>query len=145
MAGDGRVRAVDEDEDLGAHLVKKTVGIINGNLDANAGLAGDDEIVQIVIVFDVAEDVKRVGVFQPVNKLAAFAAAVGVINDGVDLANVGVNPEAEEKHLEQRHGEGEEESARVATDMKRFLVEDSTETAKDVRHGRPPVELGACR
>src|SRR6266852_5557770 len=145
LTGDGGVRAVDEHEDLGAHLVEETVGIIDGDFDADTRFAGDDEIVQIVIVFDVAEDVKRVGIFQAVNELAAFAAAVGVVYSGIDLANVGINAEAEEKHLQQRHGEGKEESARIAANVKSFFVKDGAKTAKNVKHERSPAALDACR
>src|SRR6266852_2081999 len=145
LTGDGGVRAVDEHEDLGAHLVEETVGIVDGDFDADTRFAGDDEIVQIVIVFDVAEDVKRVGIFQAVNELAAFAAAVGVVYSGIDLANVGINAEAEEKHLQQRHGEGKEESARIAANVKSFFVKDGAKTAKNVKHERSPAALDACR
>ncbi len=128
-----------------AHIVEQAVRVIDGDFDAHARLAGDDQIVQIMIILNVAEDVKGVGVFQAVNELAAFTAAIRVVNDGIDLADVGVHAVAEQEHLEQRHGQREEERARIAAHVKSFFIKDGAETAKDVMHGRPPAALDACR
>ena len=76
-------------------LCSKLVGIIDGNLDADAGLAGDDHVIHFVVAGDVFDHAKGVGIFHAVEEFAAFAAAVGVKNNGVDLANVGVDAEAE--------------------------------------------------
>jgi hypothetical protein len=110
--------------------MEQKVAIMQGDFHSGAGFAGDDEIVQIVVVFDVTQDVKGIRVFQAVDELAAFAAAVGVINNGVDLADVGVHAEAQEKHLEQRHGEGKEECAGIAAHMQSFLIKDGAETSE---------------
>src|SRR5260370_40403201 len=69
---------------------------------------------------------------------------MGVVTDVIDLANVAVYDVPQKKHLEQGHGQGKEERARIATHMKRFFIKDSAESAKDVMHGRPPAKLGAC-
>src|SRR5260370_32500387 len=61
LTGDRGVGAVDEDENLGAHIVEQAVGGIHGGFDAHAPLAGDDQIVQGVIIFNVTQDVKGVG------------------------------------------------------------------------------------
>src|SRR5260370_18257571 len=53
---------IDKDEDLRAHIVEQAVGGIDGDFDADARLAGDDQIVQVVIILNVVEDVKGVGV-----------------------------------------------------------------------------------
>ena len=60
LAGDGGIRSVDEHQDLGAHLMKEPVGIVNRDLDAHTRLAGDDHVVEIMIVLNVADDVEGV-------------------------------------------------------------------------------------
>jgi len=50
LAGDGGVRAINEHQDLRAHVVEQAVGVIDRNLDPDARFAGDDEIVQIMII-----------------------------------------------------------------------------------------------
>src|SRR5882724_10711168 len=89
LTGNGGIGAVDENEDLRASLVQEAIGIIDRDLDANSCAAGDDFIVQIAIVLNVAADLKGVGIFQAIDQLTAFAAAIGVEDDGVDLADVG--------------------------------------------------------
>jgi len=71
--------------------VQKAVGIVDWDFDSDSRFAGDDQIVQVMIVIDVLDDVKGVGVPETVQELAAFAAAIDVVHDGVDLADVGVN------------------------------------------------------
>ncbi len=145
LPGDGRIRAIDKYENLGAHLMQEAVGIVDGDLDADARFPGNDHVVEIVVVFDVLDEMKRIRVFEAIEEFAAFASAVGIVNDGVDLADVGVNCEAEEKHLEQWHGQRKEKRARVTADVKGFLVENGANTAKDVTHGWPPVLLDAYK
>src|SRR5882757_8753938 len=144
LARDGRVRAVDEHQNLRAHLVQKAVGIVDWDFDSDSRFAGDDQIVQVMIVIDVLDDVKGVGVPETVQELAAFAAAIGVVHDGVDLADVGVNGEAEKKHLQQRHGERKKQGARVASHVQRLFVKNRAEASKDVIHVWPPPLLDAC-
>lgn len=107
LAGDGRIGAVGKNQDLGAHLVKELVGIIDGDFDADAALAGDDGVIQILVVLDVADQMKGVGILKAVEKFAALAPAIGIVDDGVDLADVGVDAIAEEKHLQNRDDQGE--------------------------------------
>src|SRR6266571_699305 len=145
LAGDGRVRTVDEDEDLGAHVVEEAVGIIHRNLDADAGLGGNDGVVEVAIVIDVTHDMKRVGVSQPIHQFAALAAAVEVQDHGIDLTDVGVNTETKHNHLQQRNDEGKEKRRGVTADMQDFLIKDSAETAEEVTHGRPPAALDVYR
>ncbi len=140
----GEGRAVDEHQNLRAHLVQKAVGIVYGDFDSDSRFAGDDQIVQVMIVVDVLDDVKGVGVPETVQELAAFAAAIGVVHDGVDLADVGVNGEAEKKHLQQRHGERKKQGACVATHVQRLFVKNRAEASKDVIHVWPPTLLDAC-
>src|SRR5579859_1057454 len=144
LSCDGGVRAVNENENLRAHVVEQAIGIVHGYFDAHARFARDNHVVEVVIVFDVADDVKCVGVFQAVEQLAAFATVVGVVDDGVDLPDVGVNGEAEQEHLQERHREGEKERARVAAHVQRFLIKDGAETAEKVTHGRPPARIDDC-
>ena len=80
--------------------MEEAVRIIHRNLDADAGLSRNDGIVEILIVADVAPDVKSVGIFQAVDEFTAFAASVGVVNDRVDLSDVGVNAETKHHHLQ---------------------------------------------
>ena len=125
--------------------MEKAVGIVDGDFNSDTRFAGDDQIVQVMVVVDVLDDVKRVGVPEPVEELAAFAAAIGVVHDGVDLADVGVDSEAEKKHLQQRHGQRKEQGARVATHVQRLFIENGAEASKDVIHVWPPTLLDACR
>src|SRR6267154_2122158 len=145
LTGHGGIGAVDEDEDLRASLVEKAIGVVDWDLDADACAAGDDFIVQIAIVLNVAADVKGVGIFQAIDQLTAFAAAVGVEHDGIDLADVGVNAEAEDHHLQEGDHQGKEKSRGVAADVQRFFEEYGTETAEKVRHEQPRFPPGAYR
>src|SRR6266849_2729468 len=45
LSGDGGVRAINEHEHLRAALMEQVIGIVHGNLDANAGASGDDFVV----------------------------------------------------------------------------------------------------
>src|SRR6266568_231306 len=145
LAGDGRVRAVNEDEDLSAHVMEQAVGIIYRNLDAHARPGGNDGVVQIAVIIDVTHDMKRVGVSQPIHQFAALAAAVEVQDHGIDLPDVGVNTETKHNHLQQRNDEGKEKRRGVTADMQDFLIKDSAETAEEVTHGRPPAALDVYR
>ena len=118
-------------------LMQQSVGVVDGNLDANARLAGDDHVVHVVVAADVAHHAKGVGIFQAVEQFAAFAAAVGVENHGVDLADVGVDAVAEQQHLQQRNNQGEKQRAEIATHVQRLFVKDRAESAENVTHGWP--------
>ncbi len=83
--------------------MKKLVRIIHRDFDADAAFAGDDGVGEVVIAFDETDQMKSVRIAEPVEQLAAFAAAVCVVDDGVDLADVGVNPKSQQKHLQQRN------------------------------------------
>ncbi len=76
------------------------IRIIHRNFYAHASSAGDDGVVEIFVVIDGTENVEGVGIFQAVEEFAAFAAAVGVIHDGVDLADVGIDAKTEHHHLQ---------------------------------------------
>src|ERR1700757_1982251 len=102
LAGHGGVGAIDQNEDLGVHLMEEFVGIIDRDFDAHAAFAGDDGVIQIAIIAHIANEVEGVGILEAVKKLPAFAAVVGVEDHGVDLADVGVNAVAQKKHLQNR-------------------------------------------
>src|SRR5205814_8416523 len=121
------------------------VPIVYGNLDARACFACDDVVVEVAVIFHVANDVKRVGISQPIEKLAALAATVSVENDGIDLADIGVNTETEHHHLQQRNDEREKKRRGGAANVQHFLVKDGAETAEEVTHARPPAWLGVCK
>src|SRR5712672_2091419 len=101
LTGDGGIGAVDENENLGASLVEKAIGILYRDLDADARAAGDNFIVEVAIVLYIAANVKSVGIFKAVDEFTAFTTPIGVEDDGVDLADVGVDAEAEDHHLQQ--------------------------------------------
>src|SRR5258708_1901532 len=122
LAGDRGVRAVDENEDLSAHVVEEAVRIIHGNLDADAGLPGNDGVVEIAIVLHVTDEMKGVGVFQAVDQLAALAAAVGIQHDGIDLADVGVNAETKHNHLQPRNDKRKKNNPRAPASLPNPLV-----------------------
>ncbi len=125
--------------------MEKAVGIIHRNLDADAGLSGNDGVVEVLVLVHITEHMEGVGVFQAVDQFAALAAAVGVVDDGVDLADVGVNAETQDNHLQQRNHEGKEKRRRVTPDMQDLFIEYGAETAEEVTHGRPRAWLDACR
>jgi hypothetical protein len=50
------------------------------------------------------------------------------------LANVGINAEAEQNHLEQRHDEREKQGREIAADMEGFLVENGAKASEEVTH-----------
>src|SRR6267142_2519185 len=100
LTGDGGIGAVDENEDLRASLMQEATGIIDRDLDADARSASNDFVVEVAVGLHVAANVKGVGIFEAVDEFAAFAAAIGVEDDGVDLADVGVDAEAEDDHLQ---------------------------------------------
>src|SRR5690242_21033028 len=98
-----------------------------------------------MISFHETGQVERVRVAQAVEQFAAFAAAVGVVNGGVDLADVGVNAEAQQKHLQYRNNQRKKEGAEVAAHVQRFLVKDGAETAERIKHGWPRFRIDVCR
>jgi hypothetical protein len=130
---------------LSAHLVEETVGIIDWDFDANARVAADNRVIHIVIVFDVADDMKGVGVLQAIEKFAAFPSPIGVEHDGVDLPDVGIDAQTEKDHLQKRNDQGKKERSKIAADVQNLLVEDRAETAKGVKHAEPPGGLAAYR
>lgn len=144
LARDGGIGAVDEDENLCAHLMEELVRVIDGNFDADAAFAGNDGVIQVFVIVDEADEVEGVGISEAIEEFAALAAAVGIVNDSVDLADVGVDAVAEKKHLKNGNDEGEEEGSEVAADVEGFLIEDGSETAEGVNHGRSPARLDAC-
>src|ERR1700745_1347459 len=81
---------------------------------------------------------KGVGVFQAIEEFAAFASTVRIENDGVDLANVGVNAVAEQEHLQQRNNQREEKRAEIPANVQCFLVKDGAESSKNITHVWPP-------
>ncbi len=93
----------------------------------------------------LTEDMKGVGIFQAVEEFTAFAAAVGVVNDGVDLADVGIDAETEHDHLQERNHKRKKERRGITPDVEDFFVKNSAETAEEIRHGRPRARLDACR
>src|SRR6267154_5661594 len=145
LTGHGGIGAVDEDEDLRASLVEKAIGVVDWDLDADACAAGDDFIVQVAIVLNVAADVKSVGIFKAVDEFAAFAAAIGVEDDGIYLADVGVDAEAEDHHLQQGDHQRKEKRGRIAADVQRFFEEYGAETAEKIKHGPPRFPPDAYR
>src|SRR5256886_15087453 len=60
LARDGRVRAVNEDEHLRAHVVEEAGRIVNGYLDAHACFTGEDSGYKGAVIFDVANGVTPV-------------------------------------------------------------------------------------
>ena len=138
LSRDGRVGTVDEDENLGGHAMEKLVGIIDGNFEADAALAGNDGVVEVVVVVDIAVDPEGVGVFKAIEEFAGFAAAVGVVDHGIDLADVGVDAVAEKQHLQDGDDEREEEGGEIAADMEGFFVKDGAKAAERIKHWEPP-------
>src|SRR5882724_8413036 len=145
LTGNGGIGAVDKNEDLCASLVHEAIGIIYRDFDGDARAASNDFVVEVAVGLHVAANVKGVGVFKAVDEFAAFAAAIGVEDDGVDLADVGVDAEAENHHLQQGDHQGKEKSRGVAADVQRFFEEYGTETAEKVRHEQPRFPPGAYR
>ena len=117
LTGDGGIRPVDEHQDLRAHVVKKAIGVVDGDFDAYARPAGNDGIVESIVVLNVAHDVKRIRVFQAIQQFPALAATVGVINHRVDLTDVGVDRETQNDHLQQRNHQREKERGRITADV----------------------------
>ena len=124
--------------------MEELVGVVDGDFDADAAFTGNNGVVEIVIGIDVAVDVKGVGVSEAIEEFAGFAAAVGVVNDSIDLADVGVDAVAEEKHLQDRDDEREEESGEIAADVQGFLIKDGAKTTERIKHWEPP-ERRTCR
>src|SRR5712675_298692 len=110
--------------------MQQAIGIIDGNLNAHARTAGDDFVVKVAVVLHVAADVKGIGIVQAVDQFAALAAAVGVEDDRVDLANVSVDAETEHNHLQQGNHQGKEKCRRIPPDVQRFLEKDRAKPAK---------------
>ena len=72
LPSNGGVRAIDKHEDLCAHLVEQLVGIVDGDFDADAAFAGDNGVIEVAVVIDVADEMESVGVFQAVEQFAAL-------------------------------------------------------------------------
>src|SRR5712672_1440765 len=130
LAGHGRIGAVDENEDLRASLVQEAIRIIYWDFDDDARAASNDFVVEVAVGLHVAANVKGVGIFKAVDELTAFAAAIGVEDDGIYLADVGVDAEAENHHLQQGDHQGKEKSRGIAADVQRFFEEYGAKTAE---------------
>jgi len=65
--------------------------------------------------------------------------------NGVDLADVGVDAEAEDHHLQQGDHQGKEKRGRIAADVQRFFEEYGAETAEKIKHGPPRFPPDAYR
>src|SRR6267142_1590169 len=120
LAGHGGIGAVEKNEDLRASLVQEAIRIIYWDFDADARAAGDNFIVEIAIVLYIAANVKSVGIFKAVDEFTAFTTPIGVEDDGVDVAGVGGDAEAEDHHLQQGDHQGKEKSRGVPADVGRF-------------------------
>ena len=57
-----------------------------------------------------------------------------VEDDGGDLADVGVDGEAEQEQLQHGNDQRKEERAGVAHDVQNFFAADGNETAEEVLH-----------
>src|SRR5208283_2113925 len=130
LARHGRIGPVNQHQDLRAGLVQQPVGVIHGNLDPHAAPAGNNRVIEVPVVVDIPDQVKRVGILQTVEEFAAFAAPIGVVNDRVDLTDVRVDRITKQKHLQNRNDQGKEQRGEIAADMQGFLVKDGAETAE---------------
>ena len=78
--------------------------------------------------------------FSAIDEFAAFAAPVGVVNDRVDLADVGVDAVAEKEHLQQRHDQRKKQRPEVAAHVQRLFIKDRAESTKNITHGVASVQ-----
>src|SRR5271169_5168772 len=125
--------------------MQQPVRIIDWDFDAHTRVTANDRVIHIVVAFNVANDVKGVGVLQTVQELAAFTVPVRVKNHGVNLTNVGINAEAEKHHLQQRDNQRKEERPKIAPDMQNLFEKNRAKAAKSVKHAKPPTALAVCR
>src|SRR5271154_1444397 len=139
------IRTIDQHKNLRALPVKQLVGIIHRDLDPDARIPADNRVVHVVIALNVANDMKRVRISQPIQQLPAFASSICVENDGVHLSDVGVNPESEKHHLQQRNNQRKEQRPKVPPHVQDLLIKDRFESTKRVTHERPPAAPDACK
>ena len=97
LAGDGGVGAVDEDEDGGGGAALELAGVVVGNFDCDARFACAHGGVHVGVRLDGEGEAEGVGCGEAFEELAALLGVGFVENDGGDLADVGVDCEAEEK------------------------------------------------
>src|SRR4029077_18521467 len=100
--------------------------------------------VGVLGVGQVGEQMEGIRIPQTVNQFAALAAAIGVVDDGIDLPDVGVDAETEEDHLQERNDQGKKERGEVAPHMEDLFIKNRTEAAKETTHERPPAWLDVC-
>ena len=97
LAGDGGVGAVDEDEDGGGGAALELAGVVVGDLDGDAGFACAHGGVHVGVGLHGEGEAEDVGCGEAFEELAALLGVGLVEDDGGDLADVGVDCEAEEE------------------------------------------------
>ena len=117
-AGDGGVGAVDEDEDGGGGAALEIAGVVVGDADGDAGAAGAHGGVHSGLLGLGEVEMRKMSEAAKALDEAAALLGVGLVEDyGGDLADVGVDCEAEEEELEDGDEEREEERGGVAEDV----------------------------
>src|ERR1700730_1293580 len=144
LSGDGGIGAVDKHQNLRAHFMDEAVGIVDGNFYAHASTAGDDGVVQIMVVREVVDDVEGTGISEAVEQFAAFTPPVAVENHGIDVTDVGIDPESEHEHLDKGNEQGKEERGGITADVQDFFIKNSAEPAEEINHEPAPVGPDVC-
>ena len=120
--------------------MKKAVGIIDGDLNADARVAADDCLIHCFVAFHIANDVEGIRICQSVDQFTALPTVVRVEDHGVDLADVRVDAEAEEHHLQNGNDQRKEQRREIAAHVQHLFIKDCAKAAEGVRHQRPPAK-----
>ena len=102
LAGDARLGAVDEHQDLRRLARFQPPRVVLGNLDADAGLAGDDQSGSTSSSRKTwRDDPEVLRVLELLEQLPALLRAGLIEDDRADVADVGVDGVAEHEQLER--------------------------------------------
>ena len=123
--------------DLGSLSGLQPARVVLRNLDADAGPAGHDRLVQLVVGETFRRRCVKSSEFSKRCSSARLSCVPGLVQDhGADVADVGVDGVAEHEHFHDRHEEREEQRRRVAEDVQHFLARDGDDALEgEVGHG----------
>ena len=102
LGRDARLGAVHQDQHLRGLAGLELPRVVRGDLDPDAGPAGDQGLGQVLVGEDLAHDPEILGVLEPLQQGPALLGAGLVVDHRADVPHVGVDGVAEHEQLD--HG-----------------------------------------
>ena len=133
--GDGGIGAIDKDQDAGGGAAEQIACVVGGDANAYAGAAAANGFVKLVGGLDRAGEGEDIGGGEALQQIAALLGLRLIEDNGGDLADVGVDGEAEEEELQHGDEQREEERAAVAGNVNGFFAANGNQAVEEMLHG----------